>query len=298
MKKDTKNKNKNNSREKDKKTIKNNPKINGEKKTKEEKEKEKVLAILIIIFIVIVILLIISRFINGNNLNTGSKLVKELHNTLNTDDLTNCEGLFAYSDKELSYKDIKSETRLCLAYQKADIKNAEIEKLEGNDKNLCEKDGMIFKTDENSKECSISKIKKDVIDQKYQEIFGKEIENNENFRVDSFHICYLKDNNYYCGLSEEFSYTIGSDSYIYRIIERAEKKSDTIKIYDYFLKINGNKCYVNYTTQNRNENCTKAYTSEKDVNYDFLEKYGTKYEHTFKKGENNTYYWVSSKPVK
>ena len=128
------------------------------------------------------------------------------------------------------------------------------------------------------------------------EIFGQDISNNEEFRADNTHICYLKDNKYYCGLSETFSYVIGNESTIYRVLEKAVKKGSEIYLYDYFAKITNSTCYKDYTPSTINQDCTSNYKENK-VNYKFMEKYATKYKHTYRKGENGNYYWVSSEPV-
>lgn len=260
---------------------------------------DKLLVVLIALLVVITIVLLVVWLTNKNNLKTDSKLVTELHNYFSSDDLGNCEGLFTYAEDKVEYKDVNSETRICLAYQKANIEEPELVTLKATKKkNTCTEDGMTFKKDDETNTCSVSKIKRNVIDESYKKLYGKDIEDNDSFRIDNLNICYLKDDYYYCGLSETFTYTLGSESIIYRVMQKAVEKGSDIVIYDYFVKINEDTCFQNYTTTTVNEKCTDEYANKKDVNYNFMKKYGTEYKHVFREAKDGTYYWVSSEPVK
>lgn len=278
----------------EKKNIKNN-----EQKEKKNIFQDKLIIVLIILLVILSLIILGITFANRNNLDTESKLVTELHNYFNTDDLSNCDGLFTYAEKKVEYSDIDSETRLCLAYQKAEIKDAETGTMKATKKkNTCTEDGMTFRVTEDTTECNYTKIEKSIIDNSYKKLYGKEVENNESFKIDNLNICYLKDDYYYCGLSEIFTYTLGNESIIYRVMEKAVEKSSDIIIYDYFAKLINDTCYKAYTTINVNEKCTEKYKNNKDINYKFMKKYATKYKHIFRQKEDGTYYWVSSEPVK
>jgi len=260
---------------------------------------DKVLLLLVIILAILSFVIIIVKIINFNHLDTESKLVTELHNYFNSDDLGNCDGLFTYGEDKIEYSDIDSETRLCLAYQKADIKVIEKGTLKADKKkSICTKDNMIFRVNDETKECSYTVVERNAIDSTYKKLYGKDVENNESFKIDNLSICYLKDDNYYCGLSETFTYTLGNESIIYRVMDKAVEKGSDIVIYDYFAKINNDKCFKTYTTSTINENCTEEYKNQKDINYKFMKKYGTEYKHIFKQADDGSYYWVSSEPVK
>lgn len=272
-------------------------------KNKKEKKinkifQDKILVLLIAILVILSLTILIIKLATINNLDTESELVTELHNYFNSDDLGNCEGLFTYAEEKVDYSKIDAETRLCLAYQKADIKDVETGTIAAKKKkSTCTMDDMTFRVTEDTKECSYTKIKRSIIDESYKKLYGKEIEENESFKVDNLNICYLKDDYYYCGLSETFTYTLGNESLIYRVMEKAVEKGSEIVIYDYFAKINNNKCFKAYTTTTENSNCTDEYKNTKDINYKFMKKYGTKYKHVFKKADNESYYWVSSEPL-
>ena len=107
-------------------------------------------------------------------------------------------------------------------------------------------------------------------------------------------ICYYDEDNYYCGLSEKYTYTIGAEPHTYRTIKSAYKKGDEIVIYDYFLRTINDDCFTSYMKDEKNETCGKALENKKEVDYKFLKKYGTRYVHIFKKS-GDSYYWVSSK---
>ena len=272
-----------------------------EKKSINKKGKvvqDKLLIVLIAILVLLSLIILIIKVASRNNLDTESELVTELHNYFNSDDLGNCEGLFTYAEDKIEYKDVDSETRLCLAYQKADIKDVETGTIEAKKKKTtCTLDDMTFRVTEDTKECSYTKIKRSIIDESYKKLYGKDIEDNESFKIDNLNICYLKDDYYYCGLSETFTYTLGNESIIYRVMEKAAEKGSEIVIYDYFAKINNNTCFKSYTTTTENSNCTEEYKNQKEINYKFMKKYGTKYKHVFKQAKDETYYWVSSEPM-
>ena len=255
-----------------------------------------------LIFITIIILFV-NYFNNRSNIDPNSDLINELHNYFKTDEIDSCNGFLNYSTEEVNNENISVKNKLCLAYQKADYREYESEKIKKIAKaEICKKDNMIFRITEDTEECVINKIPKEIIDNSYKKLFGQEISDNSEFYIDNLNICYLKDDYYYCGLAETYTYILESPSEIYRNIRKviSKEKSSEIQIYDYFLKTTDSKCYLNYTTLNTNENCNKivAKNKEKELNYGFVKKYGTEYIHTYKKANDGTYYWVSSKPVK
>lgn len=265
---------------------------------KNKKRSDNLLIVMLIILIVIPIIMFFVRLINGKNLKIDNELVVELHNFFNTEDLGLCGGLFNYSEEKIKYDDISIETKKCLAYQKADIKNIEEETYNSDKgKNTCTQEDMIFRTDENSNKCTITKIDRNIIDDTFKKLFGKDIKDNDSVKVDNSHICYVKDDYYYCGLSETITYVIGAESTIYKVIQKAVEKSNTVEIYDYFVKINENTCYKTYTTATENSNCTEEYKNNQNINYSFMKKYATRYKHVFKKIDKDTYYWLSSEPL-
>ena len=148
------------------------------KKTKQKKPNiygDKGLRILVALFIVITTILAIVLIINRNHLDTESDEIVELYNYFSSDSLQKCEGLFNYSDELVEYSDVDIENKLCIAYQKANIDDVEIATLKvDKKKTICTLEkGIVFKANENSDECSYSKINKEIIDETYKKLYGK-----------------------------------------------------------------------------------------------------------------------------
>lgn len=272
---------------------------NTSKSTEEVKKKpDIVLIILYIVLFIILAFLIYTKIKNIGRLRNDDKLAVELHDYFSTSDLGLCGGLFNYGPEKMTYDDIDSSSKLCIAYHKSDIEGAKALSYEAKKiDSTCDVDGLIFKTDEGTKNCTVTKIDRKIIDNTYKKIFGKDIEDNDTFKFDGYHVCYLKDDSYYCGLSEYYKVTYGNEINVYRSVDRVTKKKDVITIYDYFAKVvNGEDCYKDYKTQNINSVC-KDNLIEGQLKYDFLKDYGVRYKHIYKKAQDGTYYWVSSEPI-
>lgn len=265
---------------------------------KQEQKKDKLIVILSIIVVILSIVIIALKLAMRHNLDTESDLVVELHNYFNSEDLNNCDGLFTYASDVVNYDSIEDATKLCLAYQKSEIKDSENGTMKATKKKeTCTEDGITFRVDEGTSSCSYTKIKSSVIDNTYKKLYGKENDNTEPFKIDNLNICYLKDGYYYCGLSETFTYTLGNESLIYRMMSKAVEKGSNIEIYDYFVKLNNYTCFKNYTTSTVNSECTTEFKNYEEIDYKFMKNYGTQYKHTYKLAEDGTYYWVQSEPI-
>ena len=256
----------------------------------------KILNVIIILLLIAIVFIIFKK---GKPLNTNGKVVKDLYSYVGNNNLEKCGGLVFYSDEEINYDKLSNETKLCLAYTKVNDEDKEELKVDKAKKgNTCSlKDSLVFATDNyEDKICTLSKTNKNLVNENYKKMFGKSIENYDKFQLDNITVCYLNDDSYYCGLSEEYTYTIGAEPHTYRAIKDSFKKNDEIIIYDYFLKVINNECYTSYVKDSKNDKCTKALENNKNVEYKFLKKYGTKYKHIFKK-DNNVYHWVSSEKI-
>ena len=64
-------------------------------------------------------------------------------------------------------------------------------------------------------------------------------------------------------------------------------------MYDYFLKVINDECYTSFMTNDKNDKCSKKYDNKKNIDYNFMKRYGVVYKHIFQKDGDN-YYWVSS----
>lgn len=264
--------------------------------------KKNSLTLLIILLIVSTISLIVVKVTLGGSIKTENKLVKSLYNYVSNDEIEKCGGLLFYSDDKITKDVLTSDQKTCLSFIKTEKLKGKKEVLNKDKKEkICTlKEEMIFATDnyEESK-CTIKKYDTENVLKTSENIFGEKITLPKSFALDNYNICYLVDNSYYCGLSETFSFTIGNESYVYRVINKAvEKGNDEIIIYDYFIKISNDKCYPTFTSNKEEEKCSQNYQSKK-INYKFVKKYGTEYKHVFKKlnGSDN-YSWYSSEPLK
>ena len=230
-----------------------------------------IIKILDVIIVLLLIAIVVIIFKKGKPLNTNGKVVKDLYSYVGNNNLEKCGGLVFYSQEELKVDKSKK----------------------GNTCSL--KDSLVFATDNyEDKICTLSKTNKDLVNENYKKMFGKSIESYDKFQLDEVTVCYYDEDNYYCGLSEEYTITYGAEPHTYRTIKSAYKKGDEIVIYDYFLRTINDECFTNYMKDDKDDTCSKALENKKEVDYKFLKKYGTRYVHTFKKS-GDSYYWVSSK---
>lgn len=266
--------------------------------------KNKPIILKIIIYIVAIIifsllLLTINTFINGKQIKVNDKLIIDLYSYLGENDLTYCDGLMTYQKGKTTYADLDEPKKLCNAlaslYLSDQAKLIQIDKKKKN--NVCQigdSEQIVFATDNYEDEvCSVYRLNKEEVLKRYQQIYNQDIKNYEAIQINNSNICYPDGEYYYCGLSETYTVTVGSVPKTYRNIKKAIQKDDIIKITDYFLKIENDKCYQDYANDLENDECSKI-TNKDQIDYKFLKKYGTVYEHTFKKSQNGTYYWVET----
>lgn len=266
------------------------------KKVKFSQKNKKILIIIICSIAVIGGLFILFYH---ENLNPESDKVNNLYNYLGDNNIKECNGLITYDEKEITPSNLENSSKLCNAYVLVDsskIVNMKIDKTKKED--TCKvDDDTIFSTDEKDNTvCSLTKLDYSELATAYKAMYGEEISANDDFQLNYNTICQYSDNAYYCGSSEQYTLTVGSEPTIYRTIKKAVEKGSTITIYDYFLKVLDNKCYTSFTGTTENTKCT----SNIDSNIDFttIKKYGTLYKHTFKKDADGNYHWISSKPIK
>lgn len=260
-------------------------------------KKKNIILMVIAVFILLGII-IAFLIINGLPVSSNSKLVKELYSYVGSSDLSLCGGLVAYSDNEVKSEDLSEEVKFCLAYTSLNSDSSKVTLSKEKKENVCNltKD-KIFATDNYEDDiCTLDKVSKDTLNEKYQDMFGSSIGEYIDFSLDGVSICYYNDDAYYCGLKKEYTYTFGAEPHTYRVIKSSYKKGDKVIIRDYFLKVIDNECFSSYMERNELETCSKNILNIDDMNYKFLRKNGITYEHTFKKGTYG-YYWVSSKKI-
>lgn len=259
-------------------------------------KKSKKMVVLIIVIVLLAVGASIFLIVKGIPINHNKGIVKDLYSYIGNDDLWKCNGLVFYDNKKIDKDNISSEDKVCLAYIKLNDEEIEEVKLDKQKKkNTCLlNDSMVFATDNyDGQNCSLMKVSEDIINDKIYSMFNEKNIKVDKFMLDNTNVCYYFDGSYYCGLSEEYTYTFGALAHTYRAIKSAYKKNDNIVIYDYFLKTINDECYSSYVNGKANKDCN----IDGNVNYKSLKKNGGLYKHIFKKNDNG-YYWVSSEIIK
>lgn len=258
------------------------------------------LVVLACCLVAVILVYLINYLAKGKALKADDSLVQELYSYLGENDLQYCGGLTNYATEEVASKDLANDVKLCHAVAKVYLQDSEEVSLERyKKKDYCQIDeNTIFALDEDKETCSINKISKDIIKDEYHKIYGEDLKEEESVNINNQIICYPSDDSYMCGRSVTFTVTIGSEPQTYRTINKVYKKKDEIIIYDYFLKIIKDECYLSYTSNSKDDNCTSEYQNNKNIDYKFLKKYGSLYQHIYKMDDTGNYYWVSSKQAK
>lgn len=263
-------------------------------------KKDLIIKYLILCLSLILVILLCLYLIRGKAIDQESKIAKELYSYLGNSNLNYCAGLDFYQEGEVKYDDIASTDRICKIVSMLNQDNyPKITLNKDKKEKLCKvNDSIIFGLDEDNSKCSITKIPKQDINELYTKVFNQEISDDEAFDLNEEIACYPVDNSYYCGKKTSLTISVGSSPSTYRSIKRINQKKNQIIIYDYFIKIVKDECYIAYTTSNINSRCTTKYQEQNNIDYKFLKKYGSLYKHTFIKNTNGTYSWVSSELVK
>ena len=260
--------------------------------------KKNRVVILFFILIILTILIILVNIFSDNKI--SDKKINTLYSYISNDDIEKCGGLQFYQKDKVTTNTLSDDVKMCIAFIKTDnLKSDKKTYNRDSKKKTCTtKDKMVFATDNYEEEkCTVNTYDIKEVKNTYKKIFGTELKELDSFNLDDYNICYIKDNTLYCGLSEIFSFTIGNQSYVYRTLKKTVEKGDQIIIYDYFIKVNEDKCYSSFDGSEIKK-CSKNLKKNNKVNYKFIKKYGSTYKHTFKKVNNNDYYsWVESEKV-
>jgi len=261
----------------------------------------------IVIIIIVAILLVAAIFFIGDKkLDLESDEIKNLYSYLGEVDIYRCGGLITYNDNETTKEDISSENSLCNAYYNTNENKLKTNSIESTDTNsnkikICKVgDKTTIAANEDSKECTYNTISKEDLNETYKKIYGEDIKTyEEKFQISDSKTCYLEGETYYCGEAETYTYSLGNDATIYRLMDKALKTHNgKITITDYFLKISSNKCYASNNSTNELTTCSEEITSGKKIDAELIKKYGSLYKHTFVKDANENYYWNKSENVR
>lgn len=253
------------------------------------------------------IALIIALFLLGDkNLDINSNEITELYSKLGEVDINHCGGLFTYGDEDISLDNANKEYTLCMAYhqiKKEDIakKKADVTGKNESKTNICKIGETTLSTEDNKTECEYEEFDVKKLEEAYNGLYGSKISEGDSFYTSTSTACYKEGEKYICGEAETYKIAISPESNIYRVINKAIKKlNGTIIIEDTYLKISNKACYTKPGVKDKNEECSK-FLEDKDINaldedtiINLVNKYGTKYEHTFKENNKN-HYWFETK---
>lgn len=249
----------------------------------------------------VIILTVVGLILIGDKtLDLDSNQVKELYGYLGDTDINHCGGLQVYSKNAITSDDIDEQDMMCMAYYKSTSKlKDEVQSTGKNEYGtlICRVgENLSLAADEDGK-CEYEIIDASHLKSMYLKMYGKEPADMDKFYITDLKSCFLEGDKYICGEATTFNYSISAEATIYRLIDKAvQKNNGDIIIYDYFLKVSDDKCYKSNSNLEENMDCTKA-LSDKDIDQEFIRKYGTFYEHFYKK-DSNGHHWVQSKVKK
>ena len=251
---------------------------------------------IIIIGILIYLLYLLFRPLN----NVNEEFITEYYSYLGSNELKKCGGLYLYNEERMTQENIRDSQKLCNAYLNLTINDDEKIVLNKEKKyNYCTYQKMNFAVDNyEGDKCTIIKVSKEKMANEIKNIYNTEVGEYQDFNIDDNNICRFKNNYYYCGLRENFVYSLKEMPKVYRSIFKTIEVEVQIEVYDYFLRTFEEKCYYNYISNTEIANCSKKLAQKGEINYSLLKKYGTLYKHVFKKNtETNKYYWVETIPL-
>lgn len=243
----------------------------------------------------IIIWLLISKI---NTVDPESKEVQGLYSYIGDNYLDYCEGMPFYEDNKVTYEKLDNSTKLCLAYKLVDDSQIQFDELKKSKKDdVCNFNKTSqFRIDDETNKCSIEIIPIENLESAYFKLFGKEIEATEEFNLSGSRTCYFdeEESRYVCGNSVVQTLQLGWAPTTYRMITKAKEKGNELIIYDYYVAINNNKCYLTNSGDQENTKCSDKIDEKTKYNTRFVSKYGQKYIHTFEKDSDGNYHWISS----
>ncbi|MBE6148629.1 MAG: hypothetical protein E7167_03990 [Firmicutes bacterium] len=259
--------------------------------------------ILIVILCVLILAAILWLLIkNISSIDSSSEIVQEIYAYLGSDYLDYCEGMPFYEEDEINIESIDSSLKMCLAFKLIEENNILKESLNKDKKqDACNftKEKQ-FRLSGNDDKCDIEIITSDILNAKYKNIFGTDIESYDDFKLSGSKICYYdeKEGRYLCGNTLVQNLQLGWAPTTYRMINKVKEKGNRIYIYDRYLAVNDSKCYVTNSGTSENEKCSDKINEKTNYNSLFLLRYGKQYTHIFEKDSKGDYHWISSSPEK
>ncbi len=255
--------------------------------------------ITIVLFISVIGVLIYTLLYT--NLKIDNKKVTNLYSYIGNDNLTKCADDLFYLSDGASITSLSENALICNAYLNVVDKGTE-EKFALEEEGSCKVGSLLLSPDNNSNECTALKYNLNDIKESYYNIYGTSLSSFETFSLQNGNVCSFNeiDNMYYCYKSASETTIDLSQSNVYRLLKSAVDVYDgTIVLKDYFLNISNNVCYIDINNNNKNYDCINFLKDNPNYEIDikFMKKYGTLYEHTFKKDNNGEYHWIKSKKI-
>jgi len=270
-----------------------------------KKQLKNLLPFLLLVAIILVVV-IIFFLIGDKKLDIEDKEVAELYSYLGEVDIYRCGGLQVYNGKETTtLNDLDNSLALCNAYyninDKIDTKKAQSTGKDSSKNKVCKVgDNLTFITQENSDNCVYKTITKETLNKAYDLVYGNNIDKYiDKFAISNSEACYLEGETYICGNTGTYTYSIGTDATVYRLMNKAIKTyNERIIISDYYLRIADNVCYGSSENDNEIKECSDELKNIEKVDAKFITKYGKLYKHTFEKNSDNSYFWKKTETTK
>lgn len=258
--------------------------------------------VMVAISIILGIVVLSALLTKINSLDPESEAVQNIYAILGDNYLDYCDGMPFYNNSEVNLNTLEENTKMCLAYKhvsKEQIENSSLTKAKRVDGCNFTKDKQ-FRLDKDEKQiCSTEIIALEEIKSAYQKIFGTKLEEYTDFNLSGSKSCFYDEEkgSYTCGNVLIQTIELGWAPTTYRLITKAKEKGDKILIYDYYLAVNNDRCYLNNFGTEENEKCSNKINGKTNFTSRLVSKYGRKYLHTFAPSDDGSYYWVSSTPT-
>ena len=234
-----------------------------------------------------------------NSIDPESEQIQSLYSYLGDNNLEYCEGLPFYTSKEINSEKMDKGLKLCLAFkqiEKDDIKADTLKKSKKEDACNFNKDKQ-FRLNKDNKECSVEIVALDDLSNSYYKLFGEKLKESDDFNLSGSRSCFYdeKEGRYVCGDILVQTLQLGWAPTIFRMISKVKEKGDKIYLYDYFIAMNNNKCYLTNKGDKENSKCSDKIDENTKYNSRFVAKYGQEYLHVFEKNDDgSSYHWIST----